>query len=113
MNKNDNFVGEGLIREEYERLRSIDPNNPILNYGITNEEKHFQFNASFYEYRRIQYREQPTSNDKIYYNLQLRNTIRSLGGKTVMEERNEREKEMLGVFSPESNLDHIVVDENF
>ena len=76
------------------------------------KEKHFQFNASFYEYRRIQYREQPTSNDKIYYNLQLRNTIRSLGGKTVMEERNERERNVKSI-SPESNLDHIVVDENF
>jgi len=41
MNKNDNFVGEGLIIEEYERLRSIDPNNPILNYGIINEGKTF------------------------------------------------------------------------
>ena len=112
MNKT-NFVGEGLIIEEYERLKSIDPNNPILNYGIINEEKHFQFNASFYEYRGIPYREQPTSNDKIHYHLNLMTTIEALGGKTVMEERNERVKEMLGLFSPESDLDHIVVDEDF
>ena len=112
MNKTS-FVGEGLIIEEYERLKSLNSNSPILNQGQITRDSHFEFNSSFYESRGIPYKEQPTSNDKIYYLNHLRDAIKILGGNTVVEERNEREKEMLGLFSPESDLDHIVVDEDF
>ncbi len=112
MNKT-NFVGEGLIIEEYLRLKSLDPNNQILNQGQITEDGHFRFNPSFYESRGIPYSEQPTSNDKIHYHLKLMTIIEALDGKTAMEERNKREKEMLRLFSPEPDLDHIVVDEDF